>query len=389
MVTCALKRARLTMVWAAASIVTGMGLGSANAQVGASSTSASNGASIAAPAPPLDGVGPGLAEVEPPQASIPAALDLADNEPEEPFGWLATGPFGVIRESIFGAAAEDEWTPLELRTFFSDGWDRPYVKAPAGTKGAPKQNWFGAADGIFVRLNAVNFFFTDGMTKNNGLLLSPFPWAPTKPDTNGNQYWASNNLYLPLNQRLELLVVAPFIASNTTSPTGHYVGNFGDLTISERFRLIEHRNFSLQALLTERTPTGKTVNGNDINFVTPSVEFWTNFAPGWVFRGGTGINIDTGRTSSTDTYFTNFAIGRYLTSKDARFFKSMVAHVAVSTMSDILGRKDYITDCYVAPGLRFGLGPERKWAVLGAIQVPVTGPHPYAYQLNFGLARNY
>ena len=105
-------------------------------------------------------------------------------------------------------------------------------RLPARNQGiAPKQNWFGSADGIFVRLNEVTFFFTDGMTRNKGLLLSPFPWAPTKPDTNGNQYWASYNVYLPLNQRLELLVVAPFIASNTTSPTGHYVGNFGDLTI--------------------------------------------------------------------------------------------------------------------------------------------------------------
>jgi hypothetical protein len=384
--SCAVKRARLTLVWAALNILTGMGLASARAQVGVSS---SGGASVAAPAPPRGGVGHELAGVEPPQATTPAALDPADNGPEMPSDRFATGPFGVILESIFGAASEDEWTPLDLTTFLSDGWDRPYVKSPAGTNGAPKQNWFGSADGIFVRLSAVDFFFTDGMTKNNGLLLSPFPWAPTKPDTNGNEYWASYNLYLPLNQRLELLVVAPFIASNTTSPTGHYVGNFGDLTISERFRLIEHRNFSLQAILTERTPTGKTVNGNDINFVTPSVEFWSNFAPGWVCRGGTGMNIDTGRTSATDTYFTNFAIGRYLTTKDARFFKSMVAHVAVSTMSDVLGRKGYITDCYIAPGLRFGLGPERKWAVLSAIQVPVTGPHPYAYQLSFGLSRNF
>jgi hypothetical protein len=64
------------------------------------------------------------------------------------------------------------------------------------------------------------------------------------------------------------------VASNTTSPTGHYVAKFGDLTVSERFRLIEQRNFSFQALLTERTPTGNTVNGNDINYITPSLEFW-------------------------------------------------------------------------------------------------------------------
>jgi hypothetical protein len=210
-----------------------------------------------------------------------------------------------------------------------------------------------------------------------------------KPKTNGNEYWASYNLYLPLNQRLELLVVVPFVASNTTSPTGHYVSNFGDLTISERFRLVEQRNFSFQALLTERTPTGQTVNGNDINYITPAVEFWWNFAPRWVLRGGTGINIDTGRTSATDSYFNNVAMGRYLTTKDAPIFREMVAHVAIATTSDVLGRKGYITDVYVAPGVRFGLDRNDKWYALGAIQVPVSGPHPYAYQLDLALARNF
>jgi hypothetical protein len=54
-------------------------------------------------------------------------------------------------------------------------------------KAAPEQNWFGAADGILSRLSALDFFFTDGMTTNKGLLLSPFHWSPVKPNTNGNQ----------------------------------------------------------------------------------------------------------------------------------------------------------------------------------------------------------
>jgi len=210
-----------------------------------------------------------------------------------------------------------------------------------------------------------------------------------KPKTNGNDYFATYNLYLPLNQRMELLVVVPFIAANATGPAGPYVANFGDLTISERFRLVEQRNFSMQALLTERTPTGRTVNGNDINYITPSAEFWWNFARKWVLRGGSGINIDTGRKSATDTYFTNLAIGRYLTTNDARIFKSLVAHVAVSTLSDVLGRKDHISEVYIAPGLRFGLDRDQKWYVLGATQVPVSAPHPYDWQLNLAVARNY
>jgi hypothetical protein len=367
----------------------GIGLPTAAAQaiVSSADTSGSTLVSGRAPQPAFD---PGdLLEIEEegrPGDMLPRMPAFGSETPPAP---IATGPLDVIRESIFGAASAEEWQPLSLSTFFTEGWDQPFVKSPTGTNGAPKQNWFGSSDGIFSRLVSWNFFYTNGLTKNDGLLLSPFPWAPVKPNTTGNQYWASCNLYLPLNQRLELLVVAPFIASNTTSPTGHYVANFGDLTISERFRLIEQRNFSLQALLTERTPTGQTVTGNDINYITPSVEFWWNFAPKWVCRGGTGINIDTGRMSATDSYLNNFAIGRYLTSRDAPVFKQAVVHVAVATTSDVLGRKGHITDVYVGPGIRFGLDNDHKWFVLAAIEIPVAGPQPYAFQPNIAISRNY
>jgi hypothetical protein len=383
------KGVPLPLAWIAALSLTGLGATMARAQRVVPAASASAGSPVGDPAPhpvvgPVDVLGG-----EEPKGAGPAAPGPPAYIPESLPARVVMGPFEVIHESIFGAASTDDWQPLSLSTFFSEGWDRAYVRSPEGTNGAPKQNWFGATDGVFVRINSLNFFFTDHMTTNQGLLLTPLPWAPAKPKTNGNEYWASYNLYLPLNQRLELLVVVPFIASNTTSPTGHYVGNFGDLTISERFRLVEQRNFSLQAVLTERTPTGQTVNGNDINFLSPSLEFWWNFAPRWVVRGGTGINIDTGRKSATTVYFNNVAIGRYFTTKDARIFKELVVHVAVSTLSDVLGRKDYITDVYIAPGIRFGLDREQKWYTLAAIQVPLTGPHPYDWQPQFSLVRNY
>ena len=191
--------------------------------------------------PPVSAVGPGYAPD--PSPSLPAHI--------------APGPLEVIRESIFGPASKEQWHPLSLSTFFSEGWDEPFVRSPEGTNGAPKQNWTGTADGIFVRFASVNFAFTNQMTTNPGLLLTPLPWSPSKPKTIGNQYYGSTEIILPLNQRFELLIAAPFIASNTTSPTGHYIGNFGDLTIESRFRLVEQRNFSMVAFLAERTPTGE------------------------------------------------------------------------------------------------------------------------------------
>jgi hypothetical protein len=337
--------------------------------------------------PPPVATGDGLGSETP---SSPAAGPVYVSDPTQVIpADVGPGPLEVIRESIFGPAPPEQWHPLSLSTFFSEGWDEAFVRSPEGTNGAPKQNWTGSADGIFVRLNSLSLFFMDNMTSNSGLLLTPLPWSPTKPKTTGNDYFATYELFLPMNQRLELLIVAPYIASNTTGPTGHYVGNFGDLTFEAKFRFIEQRNFSVMGFVAERTPTGKTVNGNDINLVVPSLEFWWNFAPKWVVRGGTGINIDTGRTSATDSYYTKLAMGRYITTKDARFFKQLVAYLAVATQSDVLGRAGHITDVYVTPGCRFGLDDDEKWFVIGAIQVPVAGPHPYDFGTICTLVRQY
>jgi hypothetical protein len=302
---------------------------------------------------------------------------------------VVIGPLDTMLESIFGPASVDDWQPLSLGTFFSEGWDRAYTKMPAGTNGAPKQVWLGAKDGIFARVNVTSFYYTNGMTANNGLLLTPGPWAPAKPMATGNEFIGADILYLPLNQRLELVITAPFITSNQTKAKGGYVSNFGDLTFEARFRLIDQRNFSMTASIYERTPTGQAVNGNDINFVTPEISAWWNFAPNWVVRGGTGINIDTGRKSATDVYFNNLALGRYLTTKEARFFKELVVYTSVSTLSDVAGRKDFISDVYIQPGLRFGLDKDQKWYVMGSIIAPVSGPHPYAWQPSAALIWNY
>jgi hypothetical protein len=381
-------RLPLALACTALSVLTAIALPTARGQTGESSASSFDSSPACNTAPrslktPLGGL-----ETGDPYAADSRTPDASTTFFETPPDRIARQAFDVIRESILGAASEEDWTPLSLSTFFTDGWNAPYAKSPAGINGTPRQNWFGAADGIFSRLWSLNFFYTNGMTTNTGLLLSPFPWSPVKPNASGNQFWASYNLYVPLNQRLELLAVVPFVAANKT-PAGHYVANFGDLTISERFRLVEQKNFSALAVLTERTPTGQTINGNDITYVTPSLEFWWNWAPRWVLRGGTGINIDTGRPSATSTYFNNVAIGRYLTTNDAPIFKELVAHIGISTMSDVLGRKNHITEVYISPGVRFGLDRDQKWYALGVLQVPVSGPRPYAFQLDLAVARNY
>ncbi len=169
-----------------------------------------------------------------------------------------------------------------------------------------------------------------------------------------------------------------FIASNKTSPGGGYSGNWGDTGVQARFHLIDQRNFSLVALVGERIPTGKSVNGNGIDYVTPGFEFWWNFAPQWVARGGSSINILAGRKSSTSgATSTSFRSGRYLTTKDANVFKELEVHLTASALSDVSGGAGGVNDIYLFPGFRFGLGPGEKWYALGGVNVPVSGPQAF------------
>jgi hypothetical protein len=131
------------------------------------------------------------------------------------------------------------------------------------------------------------------------------------------------------------------------------------------------------------------VNGSGINYVTPGLEFWWNFAPKWVVRGQTSINILTGRKSSTSVYVNQLSIGRYLTSKDASVFKKLEVHVTASALSDVAGGAHFVNDIYLFPGFRFSLDKEDKWAVLGGVNVPVSGPQPYVWQPQISLTRKW
>jgi len=321
------------------------------------------------------------------EVTVPVAPPVFD--PAKP-PKVVMGPLDVINESLFGPASKEDWAPLTLRTFFSEGWNTPYTNAPEGTNGAPKQNWIGTPAGVFGRFATLDTFYTNHLNNVPGLFLSPnAPFMPVHPFTNGNQYTGYGTILLPLNARMELLLGTVFIASNRSSPGGSYVGNWGDTGVQARFHLIEQRNFSVVALVGERIPTGKSVNGSGINYVTPGIEAWWNFAPHWVVRGGTSINILTGRKSSTSVYVNQISMGRYFTTKEAKFFKELEVHLTANALSDVAGGAGFVNDIYLFPGMRFGLGKGEKWYVLGGVQVPVSGPQAYVWQPQLSLTRNY
>lgn len=319
-------------------------------------------------------------------ASVLAGPTFDPNHPPR----VVMGFWDVMHESIFGPASRDDWRPLSLRTFFSEGWDSPFVNSPEGTKGAPKQGWLNAPLGMFGRIMTLNMFYTNHLYDVHGVFLAPNAlFMPVHTFTTGNQYAGYTITTVPLNARLELLLGTVFIDSRKSSPNGGYVGNWGDSAVQARFRLIEKRDFSFLVTLGDRIPTGKAVNGSGINFVTPGMEAWWNFAPNWVLRGGSSVNILTGRKTATTVYANQLSIGRYLTTQRAAFFKQLAVHVTATALSDVSGGQGHVNDMYIFPGFRFGLGSKSKWFVFGGVQVPVAGPKPYVWQPQFSIARGY
>ena len=106
----------------------------------------------------------------------------------------------VAYQSLFGdaysEAAQAAWRPLRLGTFFTDGWNEPYIEPPAGSGGAPRSGWVNSFEGTFFRSWFLSFSFA-----NQG-------------NRNGNQYLGDYTIYAPLNRRFELRIDVPFIESN-------------------------------------------------------------------------------------------------------------------------------------------------------------------------------
>src|SRR3954470_13387272 len=76
------------------------------------------------------------ARAQPAEVASPVeAGDCAESKPSR----TKLGFCDTIAESMFGKTDPDAWRPLPFATFFSEGWDEPWVPSPRGSGGAPRQ----------------------------------------------------------------------------------------------------------------------------------------------------------------------------------------------------------------------------------------------------------
>jgi len=283
--------------------------------------------------------------------SLPPA-EASEAAPARSFGEIAG-------ESLFGDAYAEPsaWRPLSLRTFFTEGWDEPWVGAPSGTGGAPRQGWINALDGVFFRLYFADFTFQANYHHD------------------GNRYLGSYTIFTPVSRRFQLRFDVPFLDSTKGGASNTYHGNFGDFAVTPRFLLSETRDLTQLATMTIRMPTGKPDNGNGVAGLLPQYEFWYNFNRGWVVRGGAGLAIPTNNVGARTAMVANLSIGQYLTPHDRLPFGDLVWYLGGNIRTPLDRRGPPSTYFSLTPGFRTHLG--RDWYLLGAVEVPLTGPKTF------------
>ena len=144
-------------------------------------------------------------------------------------GSLAPGSDPQHRSSTTSRSPEAQarWTPLPLSTFFTEGWDQPFVLPTsgdgglAGTGGSPRFGWINQFGGLNYRVWFLELFYANNVLGPNYR-------------SNGNQYILDWTIFVPFNRRLTVQFDWLTIVSNKGGANNTYHGNIGDTTITPR-----------------------------------------------------------------------------------------------------------------------------------------------------------
>ncbi len=118
--------------------------------------------------------------------------------------------------------------------------------------------------------------------------------------------------------------------------------------------------------------------------------FWWE---GLVVRGGTGFTTpyagEIQKSGTRSTYDANLAVGYYLTPHDyAPFLGDLVGYVATN-LTQVIDNRGPNSPTVVTLGPGFRSHVIDNWYLLGAVEVPVTNPQPFDYQVLGGIMKVY
>ena len=283
----------------------------------------------------------------------------------------------AMGQSIWGDvyAHPEDWQELSYGDFFSKGWDQPWVSPPNGAGGAPRQGWLLAFEGVFYRLG-----------------IGVFGWQHDLAGK-GDGYTGTLVNFTPINQRLNIQTDIPMVSNSLHDVNNERQTNFGDFKIQPRFMLSESKELTQTLNISFRTPTGNSINGASWASVAPQYQFWANWWEGLVVRGGTGFTIpyagEIQKSGVRSTYDANLAVGYYLTPHNyAPFLGDLVGYVATN-LTQVIDNRGPNSPTLVTLGPGFRSHVIDNWYLLGAVEVPVTNPQPFDYQVLGGIMKVY
>ncbi|HUY33242.1 MAG TPA: hypothetical protein VMV69_10715 [Pirellulales bacterium] len=281
---------------------------------------------------------------------------------------------GVIRGSIFGVPDDQRvWTPLPLRTLFSEGWDEPWISPPSGDSGAVRQGWVDSAvDGLFYRNFVWLFSRTDGLPQGRDSGLGLFQFQS------------------PLSRRAWISLDVPFVTALYGDSGPYQAASFGDFNVTTRIMLRETRNLSVVASFGARSPTGVPQTGNGLALLFPNMEFWSDLGGGVALRGGMGVEVPTNRFGSQRaTMVTNLALGRTVTAHDSWPLGDFQYYLAATVRDNLEGSPGSLPGTYASltPGFRTHLG--REYYLAGGYELPVTGSQVLSQRLTIFFVKGF
>ncbi len=286
----------------------------------------------------------------------------------------------VIGASLFDDLYSDEakarWTPLYLSTYFTYGWNTPFVLATSSSAGAPRQGWVGAFDGQFFRTWFVAFAYDQGVNQRIG-----------------DGYVGRYTIFAPLNRRLEFQWDSFFLVSNKGGASNTYHSNIGDQTFWLKTLLVETKNYGCGYVLGLNVPTGRTENGQGVNYLQTGLRFlWFPFGGKWMIRGESGPLIPFASTGYTQ-YQDVLGVGRYFAGSKESWFQQVWFYLVASQSSTLTGTPRHETTFTLQPGMRCKI-PFLKlgtglWFFLANVNVPMTGPQAFSYQPIFAVLYDY
>jgi hypothetical protein len=282
-------------------------------------------------------------------------------------------------DDIYSDEAKARWTPLYLSTYFTDGWNTPFVLPTSSSAGAPRQGWVGAFDGQFFRAWFFAFAYDQGVNQKIG-----------------NGYVGRYTIFVPLNRRLEFQVDSLFIVSNKGGASNTYHGNMGDNTFWLKTLLCETKNYGYGFALGYNAPTGRTENGQGNNSLATSFRgLWFPFGGMWMIRGETGPVIPFAHTGYTQ-YQNVLAAGRYFPGSKESWFQQWWFYVVATQSSTIAGTPRHESSFSLLPGFRCKLTGRvfesvgtGLWYFFADVNVPMTGPQAFSYQPIFAILYDY